>query len=158
MVYTRQVSTPLGEILLEGTESALTHLHLPGHQRLTCPQSTPLLDRAGQQLQAYFSGDLREFSLPLAPAGTPFQQKVWRCLCTIPYGETWSYGDLAAEVGCPGGPRAVGSANGKNPLPILIPCHRVVTAKKTLGGYSGGLSTKITLLTLEKVEHIDFYS
>jgi methylated-DNA-[protein]-cysteine S-methyltransferase len=107
-----------------------------------------LLDRAREQLQAYFDGDLREFDLPLAPAGTPYRRAIWRALCDIPYGNTCSYRDLAARAG--GSARSVGQANGHNPIPLIIPCHRVVAATH-IGGYSGGdgLPTKRWLLALE---------
>jgi methylated-DNA-[protein]-cysteine S-methyltransferase len=109
---------------------------------------TPLLRRACAQLHAYFDGDLTEFDLPLAPAGTAYRRRVWQALCDIPYGETRSYAAIAAAAG--GSARSVGQANGCNPIPIVIPCHRVVAASH-LGGYSGGegLATKRYLLALE---------
>ena len=106
---------------------------------------TPLLREAWAQLERYFAGELRQFSLPLAPAGTPFQQAVWRALEEIPYGETCSYG-----VGRPQASRAVGGANHRNPIPIVIPCHRVIGAGGTLTGYGGGLDRKGLLLDLER--------
>lgn len=116
-----------------------------------CAQSvTPLLQKTERELNEYFSGCRREFTLPLAPSGTEFQRGVWEALLHIPYGETASYRDIAARVGAPAACRAVGGANGKNPLPILIPCHRVIAADGTLGGYSGGLWRKEYLLELEK--------
>ena len=110
--------------------------------------ATPLLRRACEQLHAFFDGELREFDLPLAPAGTPYRRRVWQALCDIPYGETRTYIDIARTAG--GSARAVGQANGSNPIPIIIPCHRVV-ATTHLGGYSGGdgLATKRYLLALE---------
>jgi methylated-DNA-[protein]-cysteine S-methyltransferase len=109
---------------------------------------TPLLRRARDQLNAYFDGERTSFDLPLAPAGTPYRQRVWQALCAIPYGATRSYLDIAHAAG--GSPRSVGQANGNNPIPIVIPCHRVV-ATTHLGGYSGGdgLATKRWLLALE---------
>ena len=109
---------------------------------------TQLLRRAQQQLDAYFDGDLTEFDLPLAPVGTVYQQRVWRALCAIPYGATRSYLDISHTAG--GSPRSVGQANGNNPIPIVIPCHRVL-ATTHIGGYSGGdgLPTKRWLLALE---------
>ena len=109
---------------------------------------TPLLRRACEQLHAYFDGELTEFDLPLAPTGTAYQQRVWQALCAIPYGATRSYLDIAHAAG--GSPRSVGQANANNPIPIIIPCHRVV-ATTHLGGYSGGdgLATKRWLLALE---------
>jgi methylated-DNA-[protein]-cysteine S-methyltransferase len=110
---------------------------------------SPLLEQARDQLEAYFEGRLKQFDLPLDPAGTPFQKKVWQALAEIPFGQTRSYADLAAELGT--APRALGGACSRNPLPILIPCHRVLAAKGGMGGYSGmdGIETKRFLLTLE---------
>lgn len=109
---------------------------------------SPLLAEAARQLAAYFAGSLAQFDLPLAPAGSPFEARVWAAMQQIPYGETRSYGDLATAVGS--APRAVGRACGRNPIPVVIPCHRVL-AKVGLGGYSGsgGLATKQRLLALE---------
>ena len=112
--------------------------------------STPLLRQAAAELAAYFAGALREFTVPLAPKGTPFQQKVWAALREIPYGETRSYKEIAAMVGNEKACRAVGMANNRNPLPIFIPCHRVVGADGKLVGYAGGLDVKTFLLNLEK--------
>ncbi len=103
-----------------------------------------------QQLQAYFAGELEKFTLPLAPQGTPFQLKVWKQLCDIPYGETISYGELARRIGNPNASRAVGLANGSNPIPIVIPCHRVIGSNGKLTGYGGGLPIKEKLLALER--------
>lgn len=103
-----------------------------------------------RQLKAYFAGELQDFQLTLAPQGTPFQQKVWSELCKIPYGETISYGELARRIGNPSASRAVGLANGSNPIPIIIPCHRVIGSNGKLTGYGGGLDIKEKLLALEK--------
>lgn len=110
---------------------------------------SPLLERARDQLEAYFEGKLTQFDLPMEPAGTAFQKKVWQALAQIPFGSTRSYAELAAELGT--APRALGGACGRNPLPILIPCHRVLAAKGGMGGYSGmdGIETKRFLLNLE---------
>lgn len=113
-------------------------------------QRTALVDETARQLRAYFAGGLREFSLPLAPRGTAFQQRVWRELGGIPYGQTISYGELAVRVGSPNGSRAVGLANGANPIPIVIPCHRVIGSSGKLTGYGGGLHNKEWLLSLER--------
>ena len=109
---------------------------------------SPVLENAVDQLKTYFNGQLSEFDLPLAPAGSPFQQRVWSAMCEIPHGETWTYGKLAARADA--APRAVGGACGANPIPIIIPCHRVLAANGS-GGYSGrgGLKTKSALLDLE---------
>ena len=112
--------------------------------------ATPLLRQAAAELTAYFAGQLRQFTVPLAPKGTPFQQKVWAALREIPYGETRSYKEIAAMVGNEKACRAVGMANNRNPLPIFIPCHRVVGANGKLVGYAGGLDVKTFLLELEK--------
>ena len=113
---------------------------------------TSLLQETEEQLNEYFAGVRREFDLPLAPRGTPFQQAVWQQLLRIPYGEVRTYGQLAAALGKPGASRAVGSACRRNPLCILIPCHRVVGADGSLTGYAGGLDIKEYLLELEKQE------
>ena len=113
---------------------------------------------AADQLDAYFAGELTRFSLPLAPAGSSFQQRVWAALQDIPYGGTESYGELAERIGSPGAARAVGLANGKNPISIVIPCHRVVGANGNLTGYGGGLDRKKQLLDLElAVSGVSFF-
>ena len=104
---------------------------------------------AKQQLSEYFDQQRKAFDLPLAPVGTQFQQNVWQQLCAIPYGETCSYADIAKQLNNPNAVRAVGSANGKNPISIVVPCHRVIGANGTLTGYAGGLTRKAALLTLE---------
>ena len=109
----------------------------------------PLIELVRQQLDEYFTGQRRAFDLPLAPRGTEFQQRVWRTLASIPYGETVSYAQLASRVGKPTATRAVGAANGRNPLPIVLPCHRVIGADGSLTGFGGGLPTKRFLLELE---------
>ena len=151
------VETPLGRVVLVAGERAVEELLLPE----TSPDETipehrnPLLCRAEKELQEYFRGERRDFDLPLAPAGTPFQQRVWQELCRIPYGRTASYGEIARRVGRPRGPRAVGQANHRNPIPILIPCHRVIAAQGAPGGYGGGLDIKIRLLKLEGTRMIE---
>ncbi len=147
--------SPLGPILVAGDESGLRRINF---QRGTAPQPVEpdwILDaaamgRAIEQLGAYFAGQLRQFDLRLAPRGTPFQQRVWQALRGIPYGQTATYGQIAARLGKPGGARAVGGANGRNPLPIVVPCHRVVAAQGKLGGFTGGLDLKRGLLALEE--------
>jgi len=109
----------------------------------------PLLLEAADQLGAYFAGELHEFDLPLAPRGTPFQRGVWDAVSAIPYGSTATYADIAAAVGRPSACRAVGAANGRNPLPLIVPCHRVIGAAGALTGYGGGLERKRSLLDLE---------
>lgn len=111
---------------------------------------TPLLREAAGQLREYLAGRRQAFSLPLEPRGTPFMQRVWQALCEIPYGRTASYRDVAVMIGNPGAFRAVGMANNRNPIPVFIPCHRVIGADGSLVGYSGGLEIKSILLELEK--------
>ena len=125
--------SPMGRIKLTEDHGALTALHFTRTSPLL-PPATPLLIRAVRELKEYFSGTRREFSLPLAPAGTDFQKTVWQALCRIPYGATITYAQLSAQLGKPLAARAVGNANGKNPLPILIPCHRVIRGDGRLGG------------------------
>src|SRR5690554_4650419 len=158
-------NTPVGHLLawaerVGGIEDidglVVTQLDfLPAEQReqvfLSDNKPCALLDELEAQLEAYFSGTLRQFDLPLAPAGTEFQQAVWNALETIPYGETWSYKQLAEAVSRPKGYQAVGQANGRNPIVIIIPCHRVIAADGSLGGYGGGLARKKNLLKLEQV-------
>lgn len=110
---------------------------------------TPLLRQAARQLEEYFAGRRKIFDLPLNPQGTPFQQKVWRALCAVPYGQTASYGRIAAAVGSPKACRAVGMANHANPVAIFIPCHRIIGSNGSLTGYGGGLEIKRALLALE---------
>ena len=143
-------STPLGEMALGEEDGAIVRLYLPNSStpRLM-PRETPLLAEGRKQLLEYLSGRRRVFDLPLAPRGTPFQQKVWAALREISYGQTRSYRDIALAVGCPRGFQAVGQANRHNSIPILIPCHRVVAADGGLGGYAGGDTLKRALLRLE---------
>jgi methylated-DNA-[protein]-cysteine S-methyltransferase len=146
------VDSPVGTLTLVADEGLLAGLYLPEHRHapsLDLPVAPDALPEARHQLAAYFSRDLKEFDLPLAPAGTPFQQEVWRALRTIPYGETWSYRDLAEAVGRPAAVRAVGLANGRNPVSVVVPCHRVVGANGSLTGYGGGLAAKAWLLDHE---------
>lgn len=151
------LESPIGPLLLAADEDALRHIGFPKHQKPEQPQagwveSSPrgVLAEACKQLREYFAGRRTEFDLPLAAEGTAFQRNVWNTLAKIPYGETISYGELARRVGNPKASRAVGSANGKNRLPIVIPCHRVIAADGSLGGFGGGLPTKVKLLELER--------
>jgi methylated-DNA-[protein]-cysteine S-methyltransferase len=149
-----EVDSPVGQLLLAGTAQALTRVHFQAGPHPLRPaqqwrRAAAPFERAQAQLLEYFSGSRRTFDLPLAPQGTPFQLRVWRALCTIPYGETLSYGVLAQRLGLAGGARAVGLANGANPLPIVVPCHRVIGADGTLTGFGGGLPIKRSLLALE---------
>src|SRR5262245_12657457 len=154
ILYTRAPS-PLGPLLLVATSDTLTSIWLPsGRDRLdpepNWVESAASFKEVVRQLDGYFAGRLRRFDLPLAPAGTPFQQRVWRALCNIPYGETVSYGELARRIERPAAVRAVGAANGQNPISIVIPCHRVIGSDGRLVGYGGGLPAKSALLALER--------
>lgn len=139
--------TPLGGVRLVANDDALVEAWLCADEAPSVRH--PVLDLAAAELRAFLRGDLRAFSVPLAPTGTPFQREVWNLLLTIPYGERRSYLDLARSLGQPGASRAVGAANGRNPLPVFIPCHRVVASNGGLGGYSGGLPNKRLLLEIE---------
>ena len=158
MLHTLTTPSPLGPLRLFATEAALVALYLPttegpglGHALARAlPGTSPLLERAAAQLAAYFSGGRLDFTLPLAPEGTPFQQRVWQALTQISFGQTQSYGALAAAIGKPSASRAVGAANGQNPIAIVIPCHRVVGANGSLTGYGGGLPAKRWLLAHER--------
>lgn len=143
-------STPFGEMALGAEAGAIVRLYLPNTPvpRLM-PHETPLLIEGRGQLLEYFSGIRRTFDLPLAPQGTPFQQRVWTALRDIPFGQTRSYRDAALTAGCPQGFRAVGMACNRNPIPILIPCHRVVGASGSPIGFAGGVELKCALLRLE---------
>jgi len=133
------------------SEAGIRAIELDGAGELPGRESAshPLLERAVAQLRAYFAGGLREFDLPLDMQGTGFQKRVWEELCRIPYGETRSYGFIAQTIGAPKAVRAVGAANGRNPIPIVVPCHRVIGADGSLTGYGGGLPLKRLLLDLE---------
>ena len=154
MKYT-YMDSPVGRLLLTGDEDGLRLIGFPEGKMVIQPaadwiESRKTFHEAIRQLQGYFGGELREFDLPLAPEGTPFQLAVWSKLREIPYGETISYGELAARVGNPKASRAVGMANGRNPLPIVVPCHRVIGSSGKLTGFGGGLGTKQLLLDLER--------
>jgi methylated-DNA-[protein]-cysteine S-methyltransferase len=145
------VHSPIGVLSLVESGGALTELRFGERAEAgEIPQATPLLRQAEAELQEYFSGKRKAFTVPFAPAGTPFQQAVWKVLLTIPYGETMTYGEVAKAVGNPKASRAVGMANHQNPLAIICPCHRVIGANHKLVGYGGGLSIKEFLLALEK--------
>ena len=146
------VDTPLGPVHIQGTDRAVTHLAFvapdaPLDDRANA-SDTPVAE-AARQLRAYFSGRREAFDLPLAPDGTVFQQRVWQALRDIPRRQTRSYGDIAKMLGQPGAARAVGLANARNPIAIVIPCHRVIGANDRLTGYAGGMTRKIWLLTHE---------
>ncbi len=146
--YALLTGSPIGPLTLTGDGRAVTGLFFGDSAggRSACP----LLERAAEELREYFAGSRRRFDLPLSPAGTEFQRLVWGALLTIPYGQTVSYGQLARQIGRPSACRAVGMANHRNPISILIPCHRVVGSGGGLTGYGGGLERKQFLLELEK--------
>jgi methylated-DNA-[protein]-cysteine S-methyltransferase len=143
--------TPLGKIAIAENEGAITNLYFEKEIPEGAPfHETKLLKKAGEQLHNYFLGELKEFDIPLAPTGTDFMKNVWESLCHIPYGETRSYQQIAESIGNKKASRAVGLANNRNPIPIFIPCHRVIGANGKLVGYGGGLEIKSFLLDLEK--------
>lgn len=150
------LDSPLGPVSIEATSDGITRITLrkgdgaePVTEGAQRDDDDPVLQQAVEQLRAYFAGDREAFDLPLAPAGTAFQQEVWAALRTIPYGHTWSYRQLAEAIGRPTASRAVGAANGRNPLPIVVPCHRVIGADGSLTGFRGGVRFKRALLALE---------
>lgn len=150
--YYATTKSPLGNMQVVWNDDGITHIDFEDERPE--PQSewkkvTASKSEAVQQLNEYFSGKRKDFKLPLAPAGTDFQQKVWKALLEIPYGTTTSYGELAKRIGRPKAPRAVGAANGQNPVAIVIPCHRVIGSNGKLTGYAGGLDRKEALLNLE---------
>jgi len=150
-----QIESPVGPLLLAGDDSGLREINFVNGRHPAAPDPLWKQDHRAfaeviGQLEAYFAGKLEDFDLPLAPEGTPFQQTVWKNLCDIPFGETISYGELARRIGNPNASRAVGLANGTNPIPIIIPCHRVIGSNGKLTGYGGGLPIKEKLLALER--------
>jgi len=165
ILHIARVETPIGALRLASTEVGLAFLELPrsngsgftGWLRRWAPgarvaEGFKPNQGAAKQLLEYFAGKRREFEVPLDLRGTEFQVAVWRALCAIPYGETISYAEQARRVGRPSAPRAVGAANGANPIAIIVPCHRVVNADGKLGGYGGGLPLKKRLLALEHAQ------
>ena len=157
-MYYTFVPSPVGKLLLAGID-AVSFVGFSHGTSATAPQAdwkradTSLLRQAARQLDEYFAGERRAFDLSLKPSGTPFQLAVLNALATIPYGETRSYGEIAAQIGRPRAVRAVGAANGRNPLPIVLPCHRVIGADGSLTGFGGGLATKRYLLDLERARY-----
>jgi methylated-DNA-[protein]-cysteine S-methyltransferase len=151
--FAMPLATPIGTLVLESEGDVLIGIWLPPHSlipRGTLNDAPPVVKDTVTQLEEYFAGERTEFDVPMEMDGTPFQKDVWAELSRIPYGTTISYGELARRVGRPKGPRAVGQANGKNPIPIIVPCHRVL-ASNGIGGYGGGLPMKRTLLAVEGV-------
>ena len=150
--------TALGPLTLVATDDHLSGLYFATHARrpedlgelVELDAAPPVLRAAHEQLTEYLAGERTAFDLPVRATGTPFQHEVWRMLGQIPYGQTWSYGQLAAALGKPGASRAVGLANGRNPVSIVVPCHRVIGADGSITGYGGGVAAKQTLLDLER--------
>ena len=156
IVYT-EIDNPIVNLVVAGDEQGLRRIHFMNgsekHRWAPQPEwkrDDRALRSAVRELEAYLAGELRQFSLALAPMGTPFQLDVWNALRAIPYGETRSYGELADRIGRPRAVRAVGAANGANPLPIVVPCHRVIGSNGSLTGFGGGLPLKQALLALER--------
>lgn len=153
--------SPIGELVIAGNSEALSYIGFPSGNRKATVKSTwercqEPFKEVCRQLDLYFAGSLTRFDLPLLPVGTPFQQRVWQALLDIPYGETTSYGKIAETIAQPTASRAVGNANGSNPIPIIIPCHRVIGQDGTLIGFGGGLPVKRYLLQLEDKEQLSF--
>lgn len=155
MTRYRVIDSPVGPLTLAGDGSTLLHLrmsdqsHEPDRSGWE-PGGDGIFEDVTEQLEAYFAGSLRAFDIDLDLVGTEFQRRVWAALRTIPYGETRSYGQIAEQIGSPGASRAVGLANGRNPIGIIVPCHRVIGSTGGLTGYGGGIDRKKTLLNLEK--------
>ena len=154
MTHYRIIDSPIGPLTLAGVGPVLTHLRMVDQTYEPDRADWELNDRAFpdavEQLEAYFAGELRQFDLRMEMAGTEFQRRVWAALREIPYGETRSYGEIAREIGSPTAFRAVGLANGRNPIAVIVPCHRVIGANGSLTGFGGGLGRKTTLLDLER--------
>lgn len=155
MTYSMQLETPIGPLTITATKKAVTAIRFgtqvpEGSTPCTGAEATPLLRKAAEEIGDYFAGSRRKFTLPLAPEGTPFQQKVWEALRTIPYGETRTYKQIAIQIGHNQSFRAVGMASNRNPIAIVVPCHRVIGYDGKLTGYAGGLDIKGRLLELEK--------
>ena len=157
-VFFRHIDSPIGRLLIAADDDGIRALEFPENRHPVKREGEwregehPLLDEAARQLGEYFAGERRGFDLPLAPRGTEFQRKVWLALRGIPFGQTWSYAQLAKSIDNMQAMRAVGAANGRNPIPIIVPCHRVIGANGTLTGFGGGLPNKQLLLALERGE------
>jgi methylated-DNA-[protein]-cysteine S-methyltransferase len=156
VIYFSTMESPIDELLFLSEGEALSCLHMiEGKQKMEIDSAwkrddkLPIFKAVREQLESYFAGELKDFDVPMQMHGTEFQLKVWNELCNIPYGTTINYGQLAHRIGNPNAQRAVGLANGRNPIAVIVPCHRVIGANGTLTGYGGGLSRKEILLKLE---------
>jgi len=159
VITTTTMESPVGTLTLTAVDGRLTRLHMDGQRHAPATSAEWERDDAGlagivEQLEAYFAGSREDFDVPLDLQGTDFQRSVWAGLLEIPYGETMSYGELARRVGRPGASRAVGLANGRNPVAIIVPCHRVIGADGTMTGYGGGLDRKVWLLDHERSRRV----
>jgi methylated-DNA-[protein]-cysteine S-methyltransferase len=154
MTYYRIIDSPIGPLTLAGSDRAMTHLLMVDHahapDQAGWRRDDAAFGAAAEQLDEYFAGERTEFGLELELEGTDFQRRVWSALLTIPYGQTRSYGQIAEQIGAPSASRAVGLANGRNPISIIVPCHRVIGGNGKLTGYGGGIDRKRALLNLEK--------
>lgn len=150
MRYYLKYNSPLGELYLIEEENFLVEINFYNAPKDTIEKETSFLIKCRNELAEYFNKERKEFTIPIKLKGTDFQKKVWNSLLKIPFGETRSYKDIAIDIGNPKASRAVGMANNRNPLPIIVPCHRVIGSNKKLIGYGGGLDKKIFLLELEK--------
>lgn len=148
-MYSEIIKSPLGSIEIISNETDVLSISFTKRKKGQFPKTNSLCQLAGKKLDLYFQGKLKTFDLPIKFEGTEFQNKVWRALCAIPYGETWSYQDIAIKIGNKNSCRAVGGANNKNPLGIIVPCHRVIGKKGDLVGYAKGVNIKKRLLELE---------
>lgn len=153
MNYYRTIDSPIGLLTLAGRDEVLTNLRMVDQTyeptRSGWSENPTAFNDAVDQLNAYFAGELTDFTVEFELQGTEFQRRVWHALLTIPFGDTRSYGEIAGQIGAPGAARAVGLANGHNPIAIIVPCHRVIGASGSLTGYGGGLDRKRSLLALE---------
>jgi methylated-DNA-[protein]-cysteine S-methyltransferase len=154
MIHYRTIDSPIGPLALAGRGQLLTNLRMVDQtyepNRADWVPDDRAFPDAVEQLKAYFAGERTDFDLELSLAGSEFQRRVWQALLTIPYGETRSYGEIAEQIGASGAARAVGLANGRNPIAVIVPCHRVIGASGSLTGYGGGLDRKRTLLEMER--------
>lgn len=149
MSYRAHVKTRLGPITLEVSAEGVTRIHFGAKAPEAAKDAPALFRRAAREITEYFEGKRRRFTFPLDAEGTEFQKRVWNALREVPYGEVVTYGELARRAGNPSASRAVGGAMSKNPLPIVVPCHRVIASGRKIGGFTGGLSLKQRLLRLE---------